>query len=227
MKIAIIPARSGSRRIRNKNIVKIGGLPLMISSMISAKKSKIFDKIHLSTDSIKYKKLAKKYNFFTLFLRDKKFSGNSIPVLDAVKSDLQNFEKRKFFYKEICVLSATSPLITHKDIIKVRKLFVKNKMKYPILSVCEYPAKIERALKLKKNKLEFINKKNIKKNTYVFQKTFYPTGNICYLHRNHLMRNKSYDLKYIPYFIDRLRAVDIDELKDLNFIKKVIKLQNK
>tara|TARA_B100000212_G_scaffold286984_1_gene227744 strand:- start:314 stop:439 length:126 start_codon:yes stop_codon:yes gene_type:complete len=41
------------------------------------------------------------------------------------------------------------------------------------------------------------------------------------------MRNKSYDLKYIPYFIDRLRAVDIDELKDLNFIKKVIKLQNK
>ena len=55
MKIAIIPARSGSRRIKNKNIVKIKRLPLMISSMISAKKSKIFDKIHLSTDSIKYK----------------------------------------------------------------------------------------------------------------------------------------------------------------------------
>ena len=55
MKIAIIPARSGSRRIKNKNIVKIEGLPLMISSMISAKKSKIFDKIHLSTDSIKGK----------------------------------------------------------------------------------------------------------------------------------------------------------------------------
>lgn len=195
--------------------------------MRCARKSNIFDNIHLSTDSIKYKNLAKRFNFSTLFLRDKKLSGDSIPVLEAVKSDLQSFEKRGLLYDEICVLSATSPLITPVDLKKVRKLFIKNKMKYPVLSVCEFPAKIERALKLKNKKLEFINKKNIKKNTNVFKKTYYPTGNICYLHKNHLIRNKNYDLKYIPYYIDRLRAVDIDELEDFNFVKKIIKIQKK
>ena len=49
-------------------------------------------------------------------------------------------------------------------------------MKYPILSVCEYPAKIERALKLKKNKLEFINKKNVKKIHMYFKRRSTPLG---------------------------------------------------
>ncbi len=61
MIIALIPARSGSKRIKNKNILRLGKKPLMINSLELCKNSKIFDKIHLSTDSKKYSKIAKKF----------------------------------------------------------------------------------------------------------------------------------------------------------------------
>ena len=59
MIIALVPARSGSKRIKDKNILRIGKKPLMINSLEICKKSKIFDKIHLSTDSKKYSKIAR------------------------------------------------------------------------------------------------------------------------------------------------------------------------
>ena len=60
--IAIIPARSGSKRIKNKNIIKIFGKPMIAWTIIAAKKSKLFDKVLVSTDSNKIAKIAKKYN---------------------------------------------------------------------------------------------------------------------------------------------------------------------
>ena len=58
--IAIIPARSGSKRLKFKNIRIFNGKPLFIWSMISAEKSKYIDQIYLSTDSKKINEIAKK-----------------------------------------------------------------------------------------------------------------------------------------------------------------------
>ena len=59
--IALIPARSGSERIKNKNIYNLNNKPLIAYSINSALKSKIFDRIIVSTDSLRYAKIAKKY----------------------------------------------------------------------------------------------------------------------------------------------------------------------
>ena len=61
MNIAIIPARSGSKRIKNKNIKLFCGKPIIYYSINEAKKSKIFQKIIVSTDSEKIKKISEKY----------------------------------------------------------------------------------------------------------------------------------------------------------------------
>ena len=71
--IALIPARSGSERIKNKNIIDFFGKPLIFYSINSAIKSSIFDKIVVSTDSSKYAKIAKKYGAEVPFLRPKKY----------------------------------------------------------------------------------------------------------------------------------------------------------
>ena len=73
MNLAIIPARSGSKRIKNKNIVKINNKPIMYYALDAAKKSKIFDKIHVSTDS-KNCKYCKKIRLSNRFFETKKFS---------------------------------------------------------------------------------------------------------------------------------------------------------
>lgn len=224
MKILIIPARSGSKRIKDKNIKKIGNIPMLIHSLKIAKKSKLFDKIHLSTDSDKYIKLAKHYGFKTDFKRDIKFCDDKTAVLDAVRSDLKKFLKLGYNFKEICVLSATSPLINYKDLIKSRKIFIKLKKKYPIISVARYKAKIERAMKIKNGKLFFTEEQNIKKRSQNFSDSYFPTGNIFYYDTKKLMRDESYNMKYIPYIIESLRAIDIDDYDDLNLTKKVYKI---
>ena len=70
--VALIPARSGSKRLKNKNILKLNGKPLIAHTINYAKKAKIFDKIILSTESKKYAEIGKKYGAEVPVLRKKK-----------------------------------------------------------------------------------------------------------------------------------------------------------
>ena len=75
--ICIIPARKNSKRIKNKNIKNFCGKPLIYHS-INLAKSKLFDKIIVSTDSIKIKKIATKYGADVPFLRSKSLSNDFV-----------------------------------------------------------------------------------------------------------------------------------------------------
>ena len=74
--IALIPARKGSERVKDKNIQLINGKPLIFYSIRSAQKSKLFDRIIVSTDSKKYAKIAKKIGAEVPFIRPKAFQQN-------------------------------------------------------------------------------------------------------------------------------------------------------
>ena len=223
MIIALIPARSGSKRIKNKNILRLNKKPLMINSLELCKKSKIFDKIHLSTDSLKYSKIAKKFGYEPDFLRIPKFSSDNTPLIITLREELKNFKKLGYNIKDVCIVSATSPFLKVSDIIQAKKLFLKFKRKYPVISVCKFPTKIERGLKINKNFLQFINKKNIIKKNQNFSNSFFPTGHIAYYNAEFLLKSSQNIFKYVPLFIDRLRAIDIDEPEDLQIAKKLIK----
>ena len=76
MTICIIPARQGSKRIKNKNITIFNGEPIIYYAIDLAKKSKLFSRIIVSTDSLKIAKIARKYGAETPFLRSKKLSNH-------------------------------------------------------------------------------------------------------------------------------------------------------
>ena len=71
---AIIPARSGSKNLKNKNIIYLNNQPLIAYTIKSALQSKIFEKILVLTDSLKYARIAKKYGAEIPFIRPKKIS---------------------------------------------------------------------------------------------------------------------------------------------------------
>ena len=89
MTICIIPARGGSKRIKNKNIKKINGVPIIGAVIKLAKQTKIFKRVIVSTDSEKISKIAKTYGAEVPFLRNKKLSNDYTPVykvlVDTVK----------------------------------------------------------------------------------------------------------------------------------------------
>jgi N-acylneuraminate cytidylyltransferase len=82
--IALIPARSGSKRVKDKNILKINGHPLLAYTISLALKSKIFDRVICVTDSKEYKKIAQKYGAEVPKLRPKKYSGDKSSDIEWV-----------------------------------------------------------------------------------------------------------------------------------------------
>ena len=88
----MIPARKGSERVKDKNIQLINGKPLIFYSIRSAQKSKLFDRIIVSTDSKKYAKIAKKIGAEVPFIRPKAFSTKFSPDYYWVKHSIDHLK---------------------------------------------------------------------------------------------------------------------------------------
>ena len=89
-RILVIPARLNSVRIKNKNIKKFYGKPIIYYSIKAALKSKIFDEIHVSTESEKIKKIVEKYSVKVKFLRNKNLSNHKTKLIDVFKFVFQS-----------------------------------------------------------------------------------------------------------------------------------------
>jgi len=125
--IAVITARGGSKRIKNKNILNFFGKPMIAYSIIAAKKSKLFDKIYISTDSRKIKKISEKYGGIVPFLREKKLSDDFTGTHQVVKNFL---EKAKIKNEFICCIYPTAPLMRFWDLVRGFNKLLKNKNSY-------------------------------------------------------------------------------------------------
>ena len=134
--IAVIPARSGSKGIIDKNIRELNGKPLLAYTIEAAQKAGLFDVIHVSTDSQQYANLAKEYGADVPFLRTDILSSDVATTWDAMKYVLCEYEKRGRKFDIITVLQPTSPLRTSDDILAAFDFF-KAKQANMISSVCE------------------------------------------------------------------------------------------
>lgn len=111
--LTIIPARAGSKGIKNKNIRKLNGKHLVEYPIICAKKSKFVNRIIVSTDGEKIAKIAKSAGAEVPFLRPKKYSHSKSSQLDVVKHTLDFLEKNESYIPDIVtILHPTNPFIT-------------------------------------------------------------------------------------------------------------------
>lgn len=107
--ICIIPARGGSKGIKNKNLQLLNKKPLIYYPIQAAKKSKICDEIFVTTDSKKIANIARKYGATVPFLRQKKISKSSTTTERTLQNALLDFEKYKKTKYDICIfLSCTN-----------------------------------------------------------------------------------------------------------------------
>ena len=87
--LAIIPARSGSKRVPNKNIKSCGGKPLIAWTLLAANKSKLINQIVISSDSEKIFNISNKYGAYIKSLRPKKFSGDKSMMLPLLQHEIK------------------------------------------------------------------------------------------------------------------------------------------
>ena len=134
--IAIIPARSGSKGVRDKNIRDLCGKPLMAHTIEAALGSGEFEEVMVSTDSERYAEIARKYGANVPFLRSAKTSCDSASSWDMVEEVLGCYAALGKSFDTFCLLQPTSPVRTGEDIQAAYDLF-RAKAAFAVVSVCE------------------------------------------------------------------------------------------
>ena len=123
--VAIIPARSGSKGVQNKNIRTIGGIPLVSYSIAAALKSKLIDRVIVSTDSEEYAELSRSYGAETPFIRPTDISGDLATDIEFFRHAISWFQDNEDFVPEYLVhLRPTTPFRDPKVIDSAIKEFV-------------------------------------------------------------------------------------------------------
>ena len=223
--LCIIPARSGSKGVKNKNIKKIKGKTLIEHAYNVANKSKIFDKIILSTDSKKYLNLLKK-KIDTPFLRPKKISEDNTTDIEVLFYELKIYEKyyrKKFDY--VCLLQPTSPLRTIEYLKKsLRK--IKNFKADALWTVSRVDTKYHPIKQVfsKNFFLKYYDKKGkFYKSRNDLNQTFIRNGVAYFFSRKAIIQYKTIMPKKTCFFEITKKIANIDNLNDLNFAIKNFK----
>ncbi len=227
MNIAIIPARGGSKRIKNKNIKLFCGKPIIYYTIKAARNSKIFNKIIVSTDSFKIKKISEKYGAEVPFIRPSTLSDDFTSTIDVIKhaiKTISNIDNKKI---NICCIYPTSPLIRKNDLVNSYKKFSKKKYSF-FFSAAKFNYPVQRGFFLnKKNYIRVLNKKNYKKRSQDLKQIFHDAGqfywatNKTWINKKMVFNNKS-----SIFLLPRLRVQDIDTLEDWKIAEKLYKLNN-
>lgn len=147
MRLAVIPARGGSKRIPRKNIKPFGGLPMIAWSIKVALQSQCFDRIIVSTDDAEIAQLAQTYGAEVPFVRPPKLSDDhtgTIPVI-AHAIDWQNHNGEPAH--QVCCIYATAPFVRAEDLQRGLQTLETTGAEYA-LSVTSYAFPIQRAVRI-------------------------------------------------------------------------------
>ena len=107
--VALIPARSGSRRVPDKNIRPLAGHPLLAYTIAAARQSHVFSAVVVSTDSERYAEIARYYGAEVPFLRPPEFAGDLSPDIEWLEYTLKQFKDQGRAYDCFSILRPTSP----------------------------------------------------------------------------------------------------------------------
>ena len=142
--IAFIPARSGSKRVKNKNIKKLNDIPLINYTIQSAISSNLFDRIIVVTDSIEYEKISIEAGAESLGLRPKNISGSNSPDIEWVKWIIKKLDDQNSNFDTFSILRPTSPFRTKNTYIRAFECFFKNKVHSlrAVEKVSQHPGKM-------------------------------------------------------------------------------------
>ena len=134
--IAIIPARSGSKGLPDKNILDLNGHPLMYYTIKAALKSGCFDTVMVSTDSEKYADIAKSCGAEVPFLRSEELSSDTAGSWDVVREVLTQYKVMGNSFDYVALMQPTSPLRNAEDIKNAFKMLSRDNV-HTVVSVTE------------------------------------------------------------------------------------------
>ena len=225
--ICIIPARAESKRIKNKNIKKFFGKPIIYWSIKAAIKSKCFSKVIVSSDSKKILKIASNFGAEENNLRPRNLSKDTSSMDSVIKYEILKENKKKKI-DNVCCIIATSPLISPKDIKRSFNILKKNKVNY-VFSASTYDAPIQRYFFINSKGLLIRRKMSeLMKGSQDLKKAYHDAGQFYWAsYRTFSSKINIYNGRSIPYYIPGFKSVDINNLEDWKKAEAMFKVFKK
>ena len=222
--LAIIPARGGSKSIPRKNIINVGGKPLIAWSINASLKSKYITKTVVTSEDEEILSVAKNYRS-EVVIRPRKYAQDDTPMFPVVKDCIEQVVKNGSVFDTLILLQPTSPLRTVLDIDTAIEEFIEKKATGLISGYVpdKTPFKSFRITSqgwlhgLVDNKTPFMNRQQL-------PKTFYPNGAIYIVNIKSFLKIKNFFTpRTIPFFMPLEKSVDVDSMNDLAKVRKLIK----
>ena len=225
--LTIIPARSGSKRIKNKNIKKFLGKPLIAYAILHAKKNPWIDRVIVDTDSPKIASIAKKYGAEAPYLRPRKLAGDKAQVIDAIIHLLNRLNKDEGYEPtHVMILQTTSPLIEQKDIDACWDLMKKTDSATVLTMAQTHP----RLYWLTNKQNIILANKNAVKSTNIqaWREAYLLNGFVYIVKTPALLKERSVITQNTRAVIcDKWRSVDLDTSEDWALAELLYKNKNR
>lgn len=216
MKVAIIPARGGSKRIPRKNVREFCGQPLIAYSILAAKNSDLFDHIIVSTDDEQIRDIANQYDAETPFVRPPELANDratTVPVINhAVSWVQQHIDK----VDHACCIYATAPFIQAKALRESYEMLISRKVGGYVFSATTMPFPIQRTFKVKPDGfVEMFEPHNYNTRSQDLEEAFQDAGQFYWGSAETYNGEKIFfSTDSMAYVLPRHMVQDIDTLED-------------
>ncbi|OGQ88406.1 MAG: pseudaminic acid cytidylyltransferase [Deltaproteobacteria bacterium RIFOXYD12_FULL_56_24] len=215
MKVAIIPARGGSKRIPGKNIKLFAGKPVIAWSIEAARQSELFDRIIVSTDSEEIAAVAREYGAETPFMRPAQLADDFTPTADVILHVLDWLGEHGAMADHACCLYATAPFVQPGFLWQGFDI-LRQSGAASVFTVTSYPASIYRALKIEEDgHLAMVWPKYELTRSQDLPGSYHDAGQFYWLDARRFSAGKkiySYDAR--PVILPRYLVQDIDTPED-------------
>lgn len=228
MKVAIIPARGGSKRIFRKNIKEFCGKPMIAWSIEAAKFSGCFDEIIVSTDDAEIADVAKEWGASVPFMRPAELADDYTGTLPVMRHAVEWLCKHDKPVAYACCLYATAPFVSPRDLQKGWELIQQEDSSYAF-SVTSYAFPIQRAIKITENgRVAMFNPEHFNTRSQDLEEVWHDAGQFYWGTAQAWREEKMvFGEDSVPVKLPRHRVQDIDTLEDWTRAERMFQAQIK
>jgi len=219
-RLAVIPARGGSKRIPKKNIRNFCGKPIISYILETAKNSNLFDVIHVSTDSESIANTVDELGFPVDFMRPAELADDYTPIMPVLKYVCDEYKKRGVEFDQVWMITPTSPFLESQDLLDADALMKEMSGDAQLLAVSEYQAPVEWAFKRNTDgSLVPVQPGMFSVRSQDLEAKFFDVGSLCVFPVQNVLDSEGAgsDSGFIGLVLPKYKAIDIDTLDDWEF----------
>ncbi len=215
MRLAVIPARGGSKRIPRKNIKLFGALPMIAWPIRAAIESQCFDRIIVSTDDQEIAEVAQAYGAEVPFIRPTNLSDDHTGTIPVITHAIDCLNQQGVVPTEVCCIYATAPFVLASDLQRGLEVLLSTDAEYAF-SVTSYAFPIQRAIRITdERRVEMLQPKHFNTRSQDLEEAWHDAGQFYWGKADAWLAGKDlFNRDAVPIPLPRYRVQDIDTEED-------------